>query len=248
MPVASPRSRKEGLTGKWFLESIVLCFRTKDACLAEMMKSQDILLLLKLVSLDHQERQAGDWVSKGAQRIPDDWQGWDTASLEEEPNAASKAGEVFSVRALEEATGISKSEVSAALRRCIDVGLAKLERKSNTPRANTKALYDFIAHGLKYVFPAKPGPLVRGIETSYAAPVLAGRLMSAGEHIYVWADAMGSAQGQRIEPLFKSVPKAVRKDAELYAMLALVDAIRLGNERESAVAKHMLEQHLRGHD
>jgi hypothetical protein len=42
------------------------------------------------------------------------------------------------------------------------------------------------------------------------------------------------------------VPSAARQDERLYAMLALVDAVRLGNEREASLARAMLEQQLRG--
>ena len=182
-----------------------------------MMKGQDILLLLKLVSLEHQQQ-----------------------------HAAGQAAEHFSMRALEQSTGISKSEVSKALNRCVAAGLAKLERNTAIPRANTYALNEFLGHGLKYVFPVKPGPMGRGLATAHAAPVLAGKLLSGGEHIHVWEDALGSDMGQTIEPLFKSAPGAARKDAELYAMLALLDAIRLGNEREASLARTLLTQHLRG--
>ena len=164
-----------------------------------MMKGQDILLMLKLVSLANQHPKP------------------------------EQAAEHFSMRALEQSTGISKSEVSNALNRCIAAGLAKLGRNSALPQVNTRALNEFLAHGLKYVFPVRPGPIVRGLATAHAAPVLAGRLLSGGEHIYVWEDALGGDMGQSIEPLFKSVPNAVRQDEALYAMLALVDAIRLGN-------------------
>ena len=181
-----------------------------------MMKGQDILLLLKLVSLENQQ-----------------------------PNA-DQAAEYVSMRALEQSTGISKSEVSKALNRCIAAGLAKLERNSGIPRANTRALDEFLGHGLKYVFPVRPGPLTRGLATAHAAPVLAGKLLSGGEHIPVWEDAQGSEMGQAIEPLFKSVPSAALQDAQLYAMLALVDAIRLGNEREASLARTLLSQYLRG--
>ena len=208
------------------------------------MKSQDILLLLKLVSL---ERQQGASVpgNRAELGIPDDWRGWARLPAEEAETPVAVAEDAFSVRALEESTGISKSEVSGSLRRCLDVGLARAERGSGVPRANTRALFGFVTHGLKYVFPAQPGPLVRGIPTAHAAPVLAGRLLSAGEHIHVWEDAFGSVQGQRVDPLYKSVPRAVRRDAELYAMLALVDAIRLGQEREAALAGKLLGQYLR---
>lgn len=209
------------------------------------MKSQDILLLLKLVSLERQ-RAVPAWTSLVARGIPNDWQGWmDVVLVETEGPAEIPGDEVYSMRALEESIGISKSEVSSALRRCMRVGLAKAERGTGYPRANTRALLGFILHGIKYVFPAQPGSLVRGIPTAHAAPVLAGSLLSAGEQASVWEDARGSFLGMRIEPLYKSVPRAVRSDAELYAMLALVDAIRLGQERESAFAGQMLEQYLR---
>lgn len=209
------------------------------------MKSQDILLLLKLVSLERQQAAPAPQDRAGL-GIPDDWQGWSSVSMQMPTDTAAPVAEdMYSVRALEGSTGISKSQVSSALRRCVNVGLAKLERGSGVPRANTRALLGFVLNGLKYVFPAQPGPLVRGIPTSHAAPVLAGHLLSAGENIHVWEDAYGRVQGQRVEPLYKSVPRAVRTDAQLYAMLALVDAIRLGQERESALAGKLLAQYLR---
>lgn len=41
-----------------------------------------------------------------------------------------------------------------------------------------------------------------------------------------------------------SVPSAARQDEALYAMLALVDAIRLGNEREASLARTLPTQQL----
>jgi hypothetical protein len=43
-------------------------------------------------------------------------------------------------------------------------------------------------------------------------------------------------------PLFKSVPVAIKKDSRLYEYLALVDAIRLGNPRESKMAIKILKE------
>ena len=179
------------------------------------MKSQDIGLLLKLVCL--QKREA-DHYGDLAQR--------------------------YSVRALAHETGISKSQVSLALQRCFKVGLAKRDRKFGVPRANTKGLFEFIAYGLRYVFPAEPGVVTRGIATSLGAPVLKGQLMSAGELVPVWADAQGDTKGQAVSPLFHSVTYAVRKDDELYALLALVDAVRLGLPRERNLAIEMIRQRL----
>jgi len=54
----------------------------------------------------------------------------------------------------------------------------------------------------------------------------------------------GRKKGQAVQPLFKSVPKAVIDDKCLYEYLALVDAIRLGNPREANLAAELLEEKL----
>jgi hypothetical protein len=230
--------------------SSVLKQRTMDR--ATTMKSQDILLLLKLVSLyklEQHELQLGleggallvtaqEYWSSGS------WQGWELS--DEVPDIAPtvQAKDRYSVRNLEAMTGISKSEISASLKRSFNAGLASVDRKVKFPRANNRALKEFIVHGLKYVFPAEPGKIMRGIPTSLAAPVMAGKLMSAGDVINVWPDPTGNQKGQSIQPLFKSVPKAVKQDPELYKLLALVDAIRLGNARETQLAIKLLDDEL----
>jgi hypothetical protein len=181
------------------------------------MKSQDIFLLLKLVSLQQREKNDED------------------ASVVQ-----------YTVRALAENTGISKSQISLALQRCYAVTLAKPDRHTGVPHTNVKALEEFIIYGIRYVFPAKPQAVGRGIATGLAAPVLKGELMTAGELLPVWADAQGKTMGQVVEPLFKTVPQAVRRDQRLYAFLALTDAIRLGQPRERAFAADKLSNMLRG--
>ncbi len=177
-----------------------------------MMKSQDILILLKLDSLHRSD---------------------------------SVKSVDFSVRALATTTGISKTEVSASLNRSIEVGLAKLDRKNQLPITNSKALLEFIVSGLRYVFPAKPGAVGRGVSTGFEAPGLLGLLSSTAEYHYVWPDAEGNDKGQMIVPLYKTAPYAARQDAKLYKNMALVDAIRLGDAREIAIAKKELEASLR---
>ncbi|MBK8286978.1 MAG: transcriptional regulator [Ahniella sp.] len=207
------------------------------------MKSQDVMLLLKLVSLKRQETTEPAAL-KSLLGIPDDWHSWVDKEIS---FSRAPSDEDWSVRGLENSTGISKSQVSGALRRCIAVGLAHADRRSGRLRANTQALIGLIIHGVKFVFPAQRGPLVRGIATTFAAPVLAGKLLTAGQHPDVWEDASGTLLGQRVEPLHPAVPHAVRRDPTLYAMLALVDAIRLGRERETALSASILEKYLQGH-
>lgn len=182
------------------------------------MKSQDIYILLKLVCLQQ------DRLSR--------------AYLYDE------LGDHYSARGLSAALGVSKTEVNASIRRSIDVGMAIKDRELGYPKTNRKALLEFVIHGLKYVFPAKPAEIVRGLPTAFSAPVLEGKLLSMGDYIYVWPYAEGHEKGQSVQPLFKSVPKAVLEDERLYEYLALVDAIRLGNPREANLAAEMFEQRL----
>ncbi|TVP61270.1 MAG: hypothetical protein EA349_00470 [Halomonadaceae bacterium] len=212
-------------------------------------KSQDLGLLLKLVSLQKQE-MAGR-ADRARLAWPDDWQDWEDDEYDAPKSFASEIREsdsfpltTHTMRNLEAETGIGKTQISTGLRRCYGVGLAKKDRKTEVPRANAKSLLEFIVYGAKYVFPAKPGQLVRGIGTAFAAPVLENRLFSAGEFSPVWRDARGNKKGLEVEPLFKTVGYAVRKDPELYALLALVDAIRIGNPREANLAADLLKKQL----
>lgn len=199
------------------------------------MKSQDILLLFKLVCLHKAE-----YVSSKANRKTG------SQSLESEARYKDQSldNSAYTTRALENSTGISRSQVSLSIQRCADVGLLRTDRNSGAPRVNRKALFEFAVYGLKYVFPAKPAEITRGIATAFAAPVLRDLLMSGGDLVPVWPDAQGETKGQAVEPIYKSVVHAVRLDSELYAMLALVDAIRIGMPREAKLAKRLLAEYL----
>ncbi len=182
------------------------------------MKSQDIVILLKLAVLHQQDRIASQPGNGGT--------------------------DAYSVRGLERSLGISKSEVSASIFRSDYAGLLIKDRESGIPKPNLRALLEFIVHGLKYVFPVKPGRLVRGMPTASSAPVLKDELISLNENIFVWPDPQGEHMGQEIKPLFRSVPQAARHDLALYDLLALADAIRLGNPREAQLAQNLLASRL----
>jgi len=211
------------------------------------MKSQDILLLLKIVSLTKNDRTGRDYLHSK-------WQDWESEAafpLTDDGNLESvhlspvsthehSSAAQYSIRALAEMTGISKSQVSLSLTRCYESGIAKPDRLTDVPRVNTTALGEFLVYGLKYVFPPRRGSMTRGIATAWAAPVLGGRLLSGGETEPVWPDASGKTKGLTLEPIYKTVPQAVKKDATLYGLLALVDAIRIGLARERAIATDLL--------
>ena len=178
------------------------------------MKSQDIVIMLKLVSLEDQIKHG---------------------QLDE-----STISDPFALRSLEGELGISKTEISASIRRSVASNLAI--KSSVRAKVNRRNLIEFVQHGLKYVFPAEPGAPQRGVATGFAAPMLEGKLISSGADIYVWPHPEGSLRGLSIAPLFKSVPGAALKDARLYELLALIDAIRTGNQREVSLAKRSFEE------
>jgi len=133
---------------------------------------------------------------------------------------------------------ISPSEVTESLSRSAFAGLYDPGSK----RVMSRALFEFLQHGLKYVFPQRPGALVRGIPTAHSAKPLSD-LIQSSEH-YVWPSTNGTVRGQAIEPLYPTIVQAVENDSLLYEMLALVDAIRVGKAREVNLAVDKLRQRL----
>jgi len=151
------------------------------------MRSQDIVILLKIASFSDRE-----WYAKD----------------------------------LAYSLDISQSEVSESLNRSKISGLLSADKK----KLMKNNLLEFLEYGLRYVFPAEPGGIQRGIPTAHSAPPL-NHIISS-EEIYVWPWAEGEIRGQAIEPLHPGVPGASLKEAALYELLALTDGLRLGRSRE----------------
>lgn len=164
----------------------------------------------------------------------------DSIHLKAIPTYEDSISAQYSVRALAAETGISKSQVSLAMARCYANGLAFTDRMTGVPRVNTAALGEFVVYGLKYVFPPVRGALTRGIRTAWAAPVLENTILSGAETPLVWPDGRGNTKGQALEPIYKTVAMAVRKDPMLYNFLALTDSIRTGQGREKTAAADLL--------
>ena len=125
---------------------------------------------------------------------------------------------------------LSQSEISESLNRSSVAGLIDVRKK----KVIRLSLMEFLEYGIHYVFPQHPGAIVRGTPTAHSHPDMKKKIISSED--YVWADADGKARGQAIEPLSKSVVKAVKQDEKLYKLLALVDVIRVGKTRELKIA------------
>ncbi len=140
---------------------------------------------------------------------------------------------------------MSPSEVHAATKRAEKAGL--LSNRADGMFPVLQNLEEFVVHGLPYVFVPERAGLARGILTGFSAPVL--KAQSAGivrpRVPYVWPSAEGNSRGEAISPLYKSVPHAVKEDDGLYALLALVDVLRIGRARERQLAVEILKDELR---
>ena len=139
---------------------------------------------------------------------------------------------------LAESLGMSQSEVSKSINRSIYAGLIDPSGKV----VLKMALMEFLQYGLRYVFPVKPGAVVRGIPTAHSASPFKEHIVSTEN--YVWPYGKGTLRGHGILPLYPSVPEAALKDEKLHELLALADALRVGRAREKELALAELKKRL----
>lgn len=163
------------------------------------MRPQDILILLKISSLDNKD---------------------------------------FYLKDLSKELDISPSEVTESVNRSVIAGLIAEDKKT----LMRKALFDFLVHGLQYVFPQRPGAIVAGMPTAHSAPPLNKEFKT--DELYVWPDSKGEVRGQIIEPYHRGQINASKHDVKLYELLALSDAMRVGKAREKKMAEMELKKRL----
>ena len=106
---------------------------------------------------------------------------------------------------------------------------------------NRRNLAEFALHGAKYAFAPERLRVGPGVPTSHAAPAFAG-VFAEGHEPLVWPDAHGTVRGEGLVPLHPCVPGAALRDAALYELLALFDALRAGRARERGMAATRLQK------
>jgi predicted transcriptional regulator len=151
---------------------------------------------------------------------------------------AAKKEEPWMMKDLSVELGISASEISESLNRSAIAGLIAHDKK----RLMKMTILDFLQHGLRYVYPQRPGPKVRGIVTAHSAQPLNQEI--ASNNLCVWPYAEGNVRGESIEPLHPKVPQACLKDPVFYEYMALCDALRVGRAREKTLAVQELKKRL----
>jgi DNA-binding transcriptional MocR family regulator len=147
----------------------------------------------------------------------------------------------WTVRTLAEETAIPRSGVHRALKRLAVAGLFDERRR----RVNVGSAEELILHAVRYLFPPERDGESRGIPTAWAAEPLASHLSSSPDELPpVWPDARGGSRGLSLRPLHTAVPEAARRDPNLGEMLALVDAMRIGDARVRGLAARLLRARL----
>jgi hypothetical protein len=138
-------------------------------------------------------------------------------------------------------TGLAISAVHGALKRAAAAKLVLFQERK--PLVLKASLMEFLVHGARYAFPPVHGGLTRGVPTAYAAPPLSEVIAPSSDPAPVWPHAKGKVRGISVAPLYPSVPTAALADSRLYAALALLDALRIGQTREREAAQALLKEY-----
>ncbi len=141
--------------------------------------------------------------------------------------------------------GLPQPQVFRALRRAEDSRVIAVTTpprgsKSGIKRVNHQNLYELLAFGVPYIFPAHVGRLERGVPTAGSAPILHAHFAKDPEPV-VWPHPEGTVRGMSIEPLHPCVPGVALQDRRFYDLLALIDAVRGGKARERKLARETLK-------
>ena len=136
------------------------------------------------------------------------------------------------------AVGISLGEAHNAVRRLRASELLRPDAR----HVMVQSLLDFLIHGVRYAFPGVLGSEVRGVPTAWSAPPLAADFR--GADIVVWPSSSGKVRGECLTPLYGGAPGVAESHPDLYELLALVDAVRVGRARERNRATALLRARL----
>jgi hypothetical protein len=139
-------------------------------------------------------------------------------------------------RELSDRLGVPIANLQRSFRRLEGARLVRRGRRPNLSHA-----VELFIHGAKYIAPAELGPVVPGVPTAWAAAPLRGRIADRSDLPPVWPALDGDVRGRAVEPLHKSAVEAAAKDQRLAGLLALIDALRVGDARVRENAEPLLE-------
>ena len=137
---------------------------------------------------------------------------------------------------------LSPFEAHAAVQRLIAARL--LVDMGGELRPVMAAVRNFVLHGAPYCYPPVRGEITIGFPTAYAVPPLKDMVLFADEMPPVWPHPEGTTRGAALLPLYEKLPLAANEEPALYELLALFDALRVGQARERELASRLLEERL----
>lgn len=146
----------------------------------------------------------------------------------------------WTIRGVGEAVDLASGPVHRSLVRLTDSGLYDARRR----KVLTGPAEEFLLHGMRFVFPARPQGEVRGDPTAWAASPLKELLASSDPLPPVWPAADGTARGLALTPLHPGAVSAARRNPRTAERLALLDALRAGDARVRGLATEQLRLRL----
>lgn len=152
------------------------------------------------------------------------------------------AGQKLPYVALGQAMHMSQFEAHACMARLS--GARLLTEVNDAPALVMAAFRPMVLQGAAYFFPAVRGEITMGFPTAYGVEPLKSKVLFADETPPVWPHADGPVRGSALLPLYPKLPLAAAKDTALYELLALFDALRIGQAREREMARKLLEERL----
>jgi hypothetical protein len=149
----------------------------------------------------------------------------------------------WSYRSLAERLRVPHPVVQRALERAKGAELCSADRRE----VHMPHFEEFALHALRFVVPARLGPLTAGVPAAWAAEPMASTIRSSGdEPPPVWPYAQGRVRGQAIEPLHAAAPEAVEGWPHLGGILAVLDCLRVGDLRIRRPAEAFLSKMIPG--
>jgi hypothetical protein len=116
-----------------------------------------------------------------------------------------------------------------------------LDEDRQVNRANVE---EFLVHALRFVLPARLGPVGRGVPTAWGRAPLRKQIAAGSEPSPVWPDPHGRVRGPVVAPVSDAAPKIAESDPELGQWLGLIDALRVGRARERKLAANELRRRI----
>ena len=148
----------------------------------------------------------------------------------------------YSYAALAKLMMLSPFEVHASVQRLIAARL--LVDAGDAFRPVMQAIREFVLYGAAYCYPAVRGEVTIGFATAYGVPPLNDKVLFSQEMPPVWPHPQGNQRGTALMPLYEKLPLAAVAFPPLYELLALFDALRMGQARERELAIQLLNERL----